>query len=196
MGDRRRTRGGQRLTSVPSDAPPSAKGDTVEAARAKLLGEQLLSFAAQGVPVGKAAEHLGIPETSARRYYQAALDAVPGLSDEEKREQIRLDLEALRLLVAAHMPYATGTATRKTSGKGGKAGERVTPSIGSAQVVLAAMRERANRLGLDAALQVNISNQAIGDAVSDIQAIILEAAPVELPELPALPPMPSAEDAG
>lgn len=173
MADSRRARGGQgkRLAAVPSDAG-KVQGDTVERARAKHYGEQLLRMAAAGTTVAQGARHLEISETSAKRYFAAALDEVHGLTDEEKRELVRIDLETIRLLIQSHMPRAM---------KG---------SIGSAQVVLAGMRERSMRLGLDEALQVAISNSAIADAVEDVIDMVENAAPIELPPLPALPPMP------
>lgn len=180
MAEKKGARGGQRkspLAAVPSDTS-THRTSTTEQARARYYGEKLLAYAASGTSVEQGARILEIPITAARRYFDAALVTVQGLTDEEKRELVRLDLEALRMLIQAHMPHA------------------LRGKIGSAQVVLASMRERATRLGLDEALQVSIRNNAIGDAVEDVITIIEAAAPVDLPPLPQLPPLPGETEAG
>ncbi len=177
MPGRRRSPDRRALTAVTDErsvTPPA--GDTTLTAT-EALGDRLLSYAASGVPVARAAVEMGLAESTARNYFKAAVQRTAALDGPAKREWIATHMETIRLVIAAHMPLALGRPAR--DGQPSKA-----PSQGSAQVVLAALKQRAELIGIDAAVQVEISTFAVEDAINDIMEIVDAQIPIELPQLP------------
>lgn len=178
MPGRRRSPERRGLSSVTDErGTGTPRGETTEEAQAVVYGDRLLALAASGVPVERAADQLGLSPMSARRYFKAAVQRTANLDAETKREWIAVHMETIRLVIAAHMPLALGRAATDQR-------PAVKASQGSAQVVLAALKQRAELIGIDAAIQVDISNQAVEDAVADIMEIVDNLAPIELPALP------------
>jgi hypothetical protein len=155
-------------------------GDTVDEARAVVLGEKLLEQAACGIRVEKAADDLGLPHATAYRYFDAAIRRHYTLTPEAKRRQLAIELETLRLVQQAMMPVA------------------LRGHVGAGQLVVATSKRRSELTGIDAAIEVSVSTSNVRDAVAEVVTLLEDHAPPPdvSADLPALPPPPAPRAIG
>lgn len=158
-------------------------------------GAQILELVASGRTVREAAQSVGVTPHWGGQLYQRELTAASERNGSLRREMLAQDLETLRLLIKAHMPAAIGEmAVMAPDGEiveDPKGRHRADlreillrpPDASSAKVVLSALDRRAKLLGLDAAIQVEISNANVGAAVDDISGMIDEAEDAALAEV-------------
>lgn len=147
-------------------------------------GAQILELVASGMTVREASNVVGVSAHWASQLYQRELQLVTDRHGELRRLMLTQDLETLRLLIAAHMPAAVGE--QLVIAADGEVVEdpkgrlhvdlrqvaKMPPSHQSAKIVLSALDRRSKLLGLDAAIQVEISNSRVSEAVDDIQNLL------------------------
>jgi hypothetical protein len=164
-------------------------------AEAVTKGAQILTIVASGRTIREAADIVGCSAHWAGQLYQRELQRVTQQHGDLRRLMLAQDLETLRQIIAAHMPLAVGeTLVIDEDGevvedpKGRQLIDQrhvtlLPPSYQSAKVVLSALDRRAKLLGLDAAIQVEISNTKVSEAVDDISRLISEASDDDLADV-------------
>lgn len=182
MTSRTRGRGSTRTADQPAPEPGTVErhGDTVDEARAVTYGQALVEQAACGIRVPEAAKALGLPESTAYRYYDQAIRAAQAMTPDAKRAQLVVELETLRLVQQANMPQA------------------LRGHVGAGQLVVAISKRRGELIGLDAAIEVNVSTTNVRETVAGIVELVAEASPMPPPpsDLPELPPPPAPRAGG
>lgn len=158
-------------------------------------GARILTIVAAGRTIREAADEVGCSAHWAGQLYQRELQRVTEQHGDLRRLMLAQDLETIRQLIAAHMPAAVGETLvidedgeviEDPKGRQLIDQRRITmmpPSYQSAKVVLSALDRRAKLLGMDAAIQVEVSNTRVSEAVDDIARLIGEASDGELADV-------------
>lgn len=169
-------------------------GEPQASAEAKhtIRGAAMLQAVASGMTITDAAKAVGVSRRAGSELYHAQLAYEMERNTGLRQHMIAQDLETLRLLLAAHMPLALGTAAvidadnvihTDDGDVAGTAAFLREPSSRSAKIVLSVLDRRSKLMGLDAAVRVEVSNARINDVLDTIVERLGEASDTELAEV-------------
>jgi hypothetical protein len=132
--------------------------------------DELLKMVVAGMSIKRAAEHLGIAQSTANRWYHDALRKVYDDNATLREEVLGKELKTLDLLQRALWPAALRGHVR------------------SVEVMLSVMDRRAKYLGLDAAVKIQVEATRVDEALAKVASIIdAETVPQAAPLLRAVP---------
>jgi hypothetical protein len=129
--------------------------DTQSDAEAALTGASVLELVAKGWSLQRVADHLGFSKATAHRYYHAELRRAVEDNAEVRDMLLHQQLETLRQVLEAWMPRAIDTANAEAAG-----------------VVLRVTGQVNKLLGLEAAIQHEVSVRRVDQAVAETLALL------------------------